>query len=241
MLVRFAGATILADPIWGRAVVVPRLAAAAPELDRLPPLDGVVVSHAHYDHLSMPTLRRLARRHPAARAVVPLGLGGHLARAGFRDVVERDWWESTRVGSAEVTLVPARHWARRGPFDLHRTLWGGFVLAAERRVWFAGDTALFEGMREIGERCGPLDAAVLPIGAYAPEWFMRRQHLSPEDAGKGFLLSGARTLVSMHWGTFSLSDEDSDEPPARLRGWWERHRPDGRQLAIPAIGETIRL
>jgi L-ascorbate metabolism protein UlaG (beta-lactamase superfamily) len=236
------GRTLLTDPNWHRAMVVPRLVEAAPLLDELPAIDAVAVSHSHPDHLSMATLRRLARRNPDAVGLVPLGLAKYLRRAGFRQVVELDWWESARVGEVEATLVPARHWSRRGLFDLDRTLWGGWLFAGERRVWFAGDTAFDrELFRSIGERAGELDAALLPIGAYAPEWFMCHQHLRPEDAGEAFLASGARLLGAIHWGTFVLSDEPTLEPPERLRSWWDLAAPSGRELWIPDIGEGIEL
>lgn len=126
--------------------------------------------------------------------------------------------------------------------DMNRALWGGFVVeGGGARVYHAGDTAYFAGFREIGRRFPALDAALLPIGAYDPEWFMRPQHMNPEDAVQAFVDLGARRLLAMHWGTFKLTDEPLDEPPRRLRADWERRRLPEGELRVPAIGESISL
>jgi L-ascorbate metabolism protein UlaG (beta-lactamase superfamily) len=166
-----------------------------------------------------------------------------LRSAGLPRIVELEWWESHQVGDVRVTLVPSQHWSMRSPFDKNRRLWGGFVYeSAEATVYHAGDTAFSERVfREIGERFPRIDAAMLPIGAYDPAWFMQPQHQNPEEAGRAFELLGARRFVAMHWGTFRLTDEPLGEPPARLDAWWaERGLPRDR-LWIPAIGETSEL
>ncbi|RYE91080.1 MAG: MBL fold metallo-hydrolase, partial [Myxococcales bacterium] len=207
--------------------------------DTLPTLDVVTVSHNHFDHLDAPTLRRLG---PGVRYVVPLGLAAWFERQGLRDVVELDWWQSTVVGGVTLTLVPAQHWSRRSLLDTDTTLWGGFVYeAGGQRVYHSGDTAYFSGFKLIGERCGPIDAAMLPIGAYDPRWFMRPQHMNPEDAVQAFVDLGARRFFAMHWGTFKLTDEPLDEPPAFTRRVWAERGLDPDALVIPAIGETVAL
>jgi L-ascorbate metabolism protein UlaG (beta-lactamase superfamily) len=153
------------------------------------------------------------------------------------------WWQAANVGSLKIHFVPARHWSRRRIADTNRSWWGGFVVeGAGARVYHAGDTAAFDGFREIRRRFPALDAALLPVGAYSPAWFMEHNHLNPEQAGEAFLESGARMLVPMHWGTFQLTDEPLCEPAERIRGWWrESGSADGRSIWLPAVGETRSL
>jgi L-ascorbate metabolism protein UlaG (beta-lactamase superfamily) len=142
----------------------------------------------------------------------------------------------------KITLVPSQHWSRRGLLDTDTTLWGGFVVEADGlRAYHSGDTAYFSGFKLIGERCGPIDAAMLPIGAYDPRWFMRAQHMNPEDAVQAFQDLGARRFFAMHWGTFKLTDEPMDEPPGFTRRVWAERGLPQEQLLIPAIGETTYL
>ena len=157
-------------------------------------------------------------------------------------MIELEWWGSARVGELQIHFVPSQHWSQRGPLDKNESLWGGFVLEAQgKKVYFAGDTAHFGGFKEIGRRFPGLDAALLPIGAYDPEWFMRQQHMNPEDAVNAFVALQARLLCAMHWGTFKLTDEPLDEPPQLL----EQHRVRAgltvEQVYVAAIGETRRL
>jgi L-ascorbate metabolism protein UlaG (beta-lactamase superfamily) len=186
-----------------------------------------------------PTLQRLPRD---ATYVVPQGLGPWFRRAGKEKVFETDWWQTIEVGGVAITLVPAQHWSRRSVFDEDRSLWGGFVYAAGGlRVYHSGDTAYFSGFRQIGERLGPLDAALLPIGAYEPRWFMKGMHMNPADAVQAFIDLRARRFVAMHWGTFQLTDEPLDEPPRLLRALWQERGLPAQELLIPAIGETVPL
>ena len=155
-----------------------------------------------------------------------------------------DWWQSHTVGGVEVTLVPARHWSMRAPWNRNDGLWGGFVYRAldgSGVAYHSGDTALFDGFAEIGRRVGPIDWAMLPIGAYEPRWFMEPQHMNPEDAAEAFVRLGANTLVAMHWGTFKLTDEPLGEPPRRIRKLFaDRGLADDR-LWIFDVGETRAL
>lgn len=222
VLVQADGATWLTDPIWSArasplAFAGPRrLVAPGVAFDALPPIDFVVVSHAHYDHLDLPTLERLATGR--TQFLVPLGLGPLLEARGIRPVHELDWWESIRMGDVVVHCVPARHWSQRGLFDRNQTLWAGWaVLGPTRRFYYAGDTGYTRAFREIGERLGPFDLAALPIGAYQPAAMMQAVHLDPDEAVRAGDEVQARRLLGVHWGTFVLTDEPLDEPPARFR------------------------
>ncbi len=240
-LVQLGGTSALIDPVLSPTLsgVVKRNVAPGLTYATLPRPDVVVVTHNHRDHMDMPTLKAVA---PGAVCVVPLGLGASFRRAGFARVVELGWWDTEQVGAMTITFVPAQHWSRRGLNDQNKTLWGGYVLAHDGlAVYHSGDTAWFDGFRDIGTRCGPIEAALLPIGAYAPRWFMKTQHMNPEDAVQAFSALGAERFVAMHWATFKLTDEPLDEPPRLLReAWAQADLPDDRRL-VPAIGETLRL
>ena len=182
--------------------------------DSLPRINLVLLSHDHYDHCDLPTLRRLAQRDQPT-VVAPLGHGPLLREAGFKTVVELDWWEDHALpGQAAVTLVPARHWCRRSPFRTNSRLWGGFMVSlGGRRLYFAGDSGYTPGFfPEIGRRCGAPDLAMIPIGAYEPRWFMASAHMNPAEAVQVHREVGARRSIGMHWGTFQLTDEGWDQP-----------------------------
>lgn len=237
---RLAGASFLIDPVFSDRIGLfyRRHGKAALAATDVPPLEALLVTHNHYDHLDAPSVKALPRELPV---MAPRGLGTWFRRRGFADVRELDLWEATEAGPLRITFVPARHWSRRVPWDTNRSHWGGFVVeGGGRAIWHAGDTAWFDGFAEIGRRFPALDVAILPIGAYEPRWFMGDNHLDPEEAGCAFLASGARTMVPMHWGSFQLTDEPLCEPVERLRRWWDLERPrDGRSLRVLAVGESL--
>lgn len=238
LLMQLDGVNVLTDPVFSDGFfTMKRLAPPGLALPHLPPIDLCVVSHNHRDHLDEPSVRGLG---PEVKYVVPLGLAGWFQRRGLKQVVELDWWESTEVkarrGIVRVTLVPAQHWSMRVGIDTNRSLWGGFVIESPTvRCYFAGDTGYPSAFREIGRQFPGIDYALLPIGAYEPRWFMKPQHISPEEAALAFGELGARGLVPMHWGTFRLSDEPLAEPPLLLRRAMGADEPKLVQLAI---GET---
>jgi N-acyl-phosphatidylethanolamine-hydrolysing phospholipase D len=239
-LLRLGGKLIATDPIWSeRIAVIRRKSPPGAELAELPPIDIVTVSHNHFDHLDAPTIRRLGAQ---PLYVTPVGNGRWLRDAGAERIVELEWWQAHEVDGVTITLVPARHWSMRAPWNRNDALWGGFVYrAADGCAYHSGDTGAFEGFAEIGTRLGPIDWAMLPIGAYEPRWFMRPQHMNPEDAGEAYRQLSARILCAMHWGTFKLTDEPLGEPPERMRRWFaEQQLPDER-LWIFEIGETRAL
>jgi L-ascorbate metabolism protein UlaG (beta-lactamase superfamily) len=239
-LIRLGGHSILTDPVWSESLGpgISRNVRPGISLEEARP-SVVLVSHNHRDHLDAPTIRRIGA---APTYVVPAGLGRFFTRRGADKVVELDWWAHTQLGGLTIHFVPSQHWSQRGAADKNETLWGGFVLeAGGARIYFAGDTAYFEGFREIGRRFPGLEAALLPIGAYDPEWFMRVQHMNPEDAVNAFRSLGARLLCAMHWGTFKLTDEPLDEPPRVLEEIRRREQIPADRVWVAAIGESRRL
>jgi L-ascorbate metabolism protein UlaG (beta-lactamase superfamily) len=241
---RLGGKLIATDPIWSESIqaVVQRRTPPGVPLRKMPHLDIVTVSHAHYDHLDLPTLRKIGND---TIYVVPAGNGAILESHRFAQVVELGWWDTYRApgGQLAITLVPAQHWSMRMPWDRNTRLWGGFVFEGpEGTSYHAGDTAFSEDMfRQIGRRFPAIDWAMLPIGAYEPEWFMQPQHMGPEEAGRAWELLGAKNLCAMHWGTFDLTDEPPAEPPARMRAWWKEGGRDPERLWIFDVGETRSL
>ena len=222
VLIQAGGRNVLTDPVWSRRVspfafVGPaRVAAPGVAFDALPPIDAVCLSHNHYDHLDLDTLRRLHAVH-AMPVVTPLGNDAILRDAipGI-DVRAGDWCEVIEAGGVPVRLVPCHHWSARGTRDRSMALWSAFVLETPAgRVLHVGDTG-FHGGRPYRGLPGDIRLAVLPIGAYAPRWFMAPQHQNPAEAVRGFALCGARHALGHHWGTFQLTNEPREEPPARL-------------------------
>jgi L-ascorbate metabolism protein UlaG (beta-lactamase superfamily) len=226
LLVQVAGLNILTDPVWSdrasplsfagpRRVAVPGIALAD-----LPPIDAVLVSHNHYDHLDIATLKRL---HAAHRPLIVTPLGNDaIIRRHLRDarIETGDWGDAIAVApGATAHVVPALHWSSRGPRDRRMALWGGFLLQVSgRSVYFAGDTgygtgAIFRGIRD---RYGSPDVALLPIGAYDPRWFMAAQHVDPGEAIRIMQDLDAGSAVAMHWGVFRLTDEPREDPVERL-------------------------
>jgi L-ascorbate metabolism protein UlaG (beta-lactamase superfamily) len=238
---RIGGLLVATDPIWSERIhTIPRVSAPGIALADCPPIDVVTISHAHFDHLDLPTLKRIGGR---ALYVVPKDNADVLKAAGLGRVVELDWWESRAIGDLSITLVPAQHWSMRAPWDKNKRLWGGFVYSSDEvTTYHAGDTAFSERVfGAIGERFPRIDYAMLPIGAYDPPWFMQAQHMNPEEAGRAWEILGARCFVAMHWGTFRLTDEPLGEPPSRLRAWWATRGHDPGRLLIGDLGETREL
>ena len=252
-VLRLGGLVVATDPIWSeRLATLKRSVAPGVALEDLPPVDVVTISHAHYDHLDLPTLRRLAAHTTRLRGtpptfLVPTAVSRYLK--GLGPIVECAWWEDHRVESARggvtFSLVPQQHWSMRAPWDRDEALWGGWVMRSrEGTAYHAGDTAWFGHFAEIAARKGPVDWAMLPFGAYDPQWFMKPQHMGPEEAGRAFVALAAKNLVCMHWGTFQLTDEPLGEPPARIARWWREHGPgdaESDRLWTMSIGETRSL
>lgn len=252
-LIRSGGVSVLTDPIWSdRASPVQfagprRHSPPGLSFDALPIVDAVFLSHDHYDHLDDQTIRRLIERYPGANWITPIGVGRFLRRRGATDVTELDWWESATIGRVFAGCMPAMHFSGRYPWNRNTTLWCGWTIGIDdHRIFFAGDTGLHPEFGDIAGRYGPLDAAILPIGAYEPRWFMQPVHMSPEDAVAAYaaiLGSGGSDqciFVPSHWGTFRLTDEPLDEPPRRLHRAWAQADLPVERLWLLQPGETRR-
>jgi len=255
VLLQVGPLNVLTDPMWSaRASPVQwigprRFTAPGMPLDALPPIDIVLVSHNHYDHLDAASVRAIARHHPSARWYTPLGVARYVRQWGVRAATEMDWWETAAAGDVRVGCVPAQHASGRTPFDRMQTLWCGFTLqAGGRAVYYAGDTAYHPEFGEIARRHGPFDLCVLPIGAYEPRWFMRPVHVNPDEAVQAYRdIARAHPdhappiALAVHWGAFSLADEPMDEPPRRARAAWGGSGLDAGRLWVLSLGETRRV
>ncbi len=231
-LIQFQDLNVLVDPNFANWLFfLKRLKRAGLKLKDLPPIDLVLLTHAHYDHFHKRTLRRL---HKPKLGIMPWGVGELARGLGFGRIVELEWWDTFTHGDWKVTLTPCQHWGARSLRDLHRGF-GGFMLEHQgRRIYHAGDTAYFDGFKEIGRRCPP-EIALLPIGAYHPEGF-RKVHMAPDDALKAFKELRARWLVPMHYGTFKLSFEALDEPPRWLQ---DEARREGLSQRLRILEEGV--
>jgi L-ascorbate metabolism protein UlaG (beta-lactamase superfamily) len=245
-LIQTPAGNILTDPIYSKRagplnVIGPRrVRPPAVRFDDLPPISTVLLSHNHYDHCDLRTLRRLAERFDPA-VVTPLGNGPLVRSTGVRRVEELDWWQQAGTLPG-ITLTPAYHFSARTPFDRNQALWGGFMLAlGGRQILFAGDSAYAPFFRDIRQRLGPIDLALLPIGAYEPRWFMRTVHMNPAEAAQAHLDLEAAESVAMHFGTFQMTIEGIDEPVRALgEACREKNIPPSR-FRVLGFGASVRL
>jgi L-ascorbate metabolism protein UlaG (beta-lactamase superfamily) len=250
-LIQTAGLNILIDPVWSMRVSPFKWAGPKRHNDpgiafeALPKIDVVLVSHGHYDHLDIPTLSRLAKNH-APRVITPLGndLTMHQADAAIR-AEAFDWYDRVEVGEGvSVTLVPTRHWSARGLFDRNLTLWASFVLQTPAgRVYVVCDSGYGEGrhFRRVAATHAPLRLAILPIGAYEPRWFMRDQHMNPQDAVQALIDCGAQAALAHHHGTFQLTDEPIDAPALALRAALEQADIPQERFAVLKPGQVVEI
>lgn len=241
-LLQVGGLHLLLDPVLGDYCApfpIPSLKRRAPiplRLEDLPPLDGVLISHNHYDHLEKETVRALSGKVPFH---VPKGLQSWMRAQGVRECEEYDWWEIRDTGRMTLHFTPAQHFSSRGFHDRNRTLWGGWVMEIQgKRLYYAGDSGYAPLFQDIGKRLGPMDLAILPIGAYQPRWFMKPVHLDAEEAVQVHLDVGSRQSIACHWGTFRLTDEPWAQPPALLRQTLAQRGLLESSFSVLQIGET---
>lgn len=251
LLIQIGGLNILTDPVWSdrasplafagpRRVTAPGIA-----MDDLPPIDAILLSHNHYDHLDVATLRALQARHDP-RVITPFGNDSIVHRHIPNARVEAgDWFDRFEIApDAEAHIVPALHWSSRGPRDRRMALWGGFMVrAGGKLVYFAGDTGYGTGaiFRDLRARFGPVDLALLPIGAYDPRWFMAAQHTDPEEAIQIMNDLDARKAVGIHWGTFKLTDEPWEDPALRLAMGMKAHGIEASKFVAMRPAEAIEF
>ncbi|MFZ5724342.1 MAG: MBL fold metallo-hydrolase [Pseudomonadota bacterium] len=244
------GLNVLTDPVFSQRASP--LAFAGPKrytppaihVDHLPPVDVVLLSHNHYDHLDRSAVRRIARRNEGrTRFLVPLKVADWFRSEGITNVVELDWWDETQPldsrADVRAWFVPAQHFSGRGLNDRSATLWGGWVLEIDgHRLFFAGDTGYGRDFSDIGAVFGGFDLSLIPIGAYEPQWFMNAVHVNPEDAVRIHRDVQSKLSVGMHWGTFILTDEPVDEPPQRLARALADQHVDPSAFVVMRHGET---
>jgi L-ascorbate metabolism protein UlaG (beta-lactamase superfamily) len=246
-LIQTSAGNLLTDPMYSwRAgpmnLVGPRrVRPPAIRFDDLPAISTILLSHNHYDHCDLATLRKLAKRFDPL-VLTALGNGRLVRTTGISRVEELDWWQDAASGPLPIALTPAQHFSARSPFDRNRALWGGFTIVADgTRVYFAGDTAYGPFFRDIRERYGPIDLALLPIGAYEPRWFMQAVHMNPEEAVQAHLDLGAARSIGMHFGTIQMTIEGIDAPVRALEQARREKGVPPEQFRVLGFGESIRV
>ena len=248
LLVNHAGVNVLTDPVFAdraspfRFAGPKRISKLPFKVSDLPPIDVVVISHNHYDHLDKGAIIDLSRLQPDVQFYVPLGLKRVLESWGAKNVTEMDWWEEVMHGELRITATPVKHWSSRSPFDRNKSLWAGYYISWDDfSFYFAGDTGYSDDFVETRKRLGVPDLAAIPIGAYEPRDFMKDAHINPEEAVQILNDVGAAKAVPVHWGTFKLTLEPMAEPPARLRAALDKAQLKGQDFTILKHGERTSI
>jgi len=246
-LIQLDGINILTDPIYAKRtspfswIGPKRVRKPGVKFEHLPKIDVVIISHNHYDHLNIETLKKISiRDNPLF--LIGLGNGKLLKSHKINNFKELDWNQLHQVNKVKINFLKAKHWCSRGLFDRQKTLWGSYLLEGPSgKVYFAGDTGYEKHFSDIGKRFGPIDISLLPIGAYLPRWFMKAQHLNPEDAVKAHLDLLSKKSMGIHFGTFKLSDEGVDQPEIDLTRARAKFQVPSRDFILPKFGQTIKI
>ncbi|WP_324957481.1 MBL fold metallo-hydrolase [Oligoflexus sp.] len=246
LLLQTHGLNILTDPVWSERVSPfasqgpKRIVQPGIRYEDLPPIHMVLLSHNHYDHIDIETVKRLSRDHKP-RILAPLGDGPLMREAGVERIEEMDWWQSLPLREGvQATYLPSQHWSARGMFDRCLSLWGSFVISVgDEGFYFAGDTGYGPHFKEIAARFPRLRSAFLPIGAYEPRWFMRYQHTNPEDAVMAHQDLKAKHSIGIHFGCFQLTDEAWDAPARDLKIALAKYQVPERDFEVPQPGQVF--
>lgn len=247
-LIQIAGQNILTDPVWSfRAspyqwIGPKRKRPTGINFEDLPHIHTVLLSHNHYDHLDIDTIKHLQSRFDP-QFIVPLGVERYLHNQGVDNTIRMDWWDKYGLGdNTLVSAVPARHFSGRGLFDRNKTLWCGYVIEhPSGHIYFAGDTGYGNFLKEIGKAFAPIQTAILPIGAYKPRWFMEAIHMSPEEAVKAHEDLQSQQSIAMHYGTFPMADDGMYEPIEDLNKAVRKHQLHSNEFLTLQHGESFQL
>ncbi len=245
MLIQYKGVNILTDPIFSdRASPVSflgprRYNPPALRIEDLPPIDYIVISHGHYDHLDLKTVQRIGS---GTKWLVPLGLKKWFVRAGINaeNVMEFDWWDRSRFENITITATPAQHWSSRSLWDRNKSLWASWLLqVGDQTIWYSGDTGYNPyQFKEIGEKFSTVNLALISIGAYEPRWFMKDMHINPDEAVQIHLDIKSAHSIAVQWGTFQLTAEPIDDPPVKLKEALVKRGIPSEEFELLKIGET---
>jgi L-ascorbate metabolism protein UlaG (beta-lactamase superfamily) len=246
VLIQVDNLNILTDPHYSlraspfqfagpKRVIKPGIA-----FDDLPSIDIVLISHNHYDHLDLDTLKRLKDR-DAPKFVAGLKTKSFLEDNGIKAAFELDWWQSITANKTKITFVPAQHWSARGIFDDREMLWGGFYIENSYKIYFAGDTGYGKFFKKIKEKLGAPDLSLIPIGAYEPRWFMKDSHLNPKDSLQAFKDLESKKMIGIHFGTFKLTDEGYNDPIDTLHEEIKKLNMDPLKVIIPTFGKPYSI
>jgi len=244
VLIQINNINILTDPHYSkRSSIVTwagpkRIIEPAIKISDLPPIDLVLISHNHYDHLDIPTLKLLNAKF-SPKILVGLGNKGLLESNGIKNVIEMDWWDKFLFNGISISFTPVQHWSARGLFDKRKTLWGGFLVEADKKIFFAGDTGYGKVFKMINQKYGEIDIGLIPIGAYEPRWFMKDSHVNPEEAVKIFLDLKLKHGFGIHFGTFKeLTDEPIDKPIKDLSQALLKYNINKNNFIAPVFGKA---
>ncbi|MCX7945074.1 MAG: MBL fold metallo-hydrolase [Deltaproteobacteria bacterium] len=240
LLINIEGIKILVDPVFSnRLLTIKRLNRLNYTIDDIMPINFVLISHNHIDHIETNVLRTLKN---SCRYLIPEGLGYYMRWHSVKNFILFNWFESYNEKETEFTFVPAQHWSQRGLFDRNRSLWGGWVIRrGSWTIYYAGDTGYFNIFPRLRKMYGVFDISILPIGAYAPRWFSYKNHMSPYDALKAFVELSSKKMLPVHWGSFRLGQEKCSEPIRRLLALWEKEQIEEERLILLPVGGILSL
>lgn len=241
--IRLNGVTMITDPCLRDLPTIPRMVGLPCEIEEIRGLDYILISHGHRDHFDKATLRKLIPKNFGVEMLAPLKMGPLIESIGMQRYQEAAWWQQYKTDErVNIIYLPAKHWHKRGAFDLNNMLWGSFFIEShDQRIFFAGDTAYAPHFKEIREILkDEIDICIMPIGAYKPASMMQHSHTSPEEAIRGFQELGGEKFIPMHYGTYDLSDEPPGEPIRKLRQAATNGSLQGELIELN-VGEIFRL